>query len=291
MCGQTGIFLSPKRRNASQREDLMRAFAAAVLTQEPRGPHATGVAGLQADGRHQIAKEATNASLFFHNGGATSVLSKITGRTAALLGHARWATRGKPEDPRNNHPFRCGPIIATHNGTIYNADRLFRLYRLRRYADVDSEILGRVVERSWTGERPDAGLLTTLLAPMSGQLSAAFVSKESPGHLLLLHGNKPLVAAYNRRLGAFLYASTSCSIDAASDATGGGWEPFALPSMTGYVFSRDALENPEAFPITFIRKAPKAKPAKAAASARKRRFAQAGLDLFADGIDEFALTS
>lgn len=35
-------------------------------------------------------------------------------------------------------------LIGAHNGTIYNADYLFRCFKLRRFAEVDSEILFRL---------------------------------------------------------------------------------------------------------------------------------------------------
>jgi glucosamine 6-phosphate synthetase-like amidotransferase/phosphosugar isomerase protein len=42
------------------------------------------------------------------------------------MGHTRWRTRGSETNSRNNHPIRAGIITGTHNGTIYNADYLFR---------------------------------------------------------------------------------------------------------------------------------------------------------------------
>lgn len=42
---------------------------------------------------------------------------------------------------------QVGIIIGTHNGTIYNADYLFRRLGLPRYAEVDSELLFRLADR------------------------------------------------------------------------------------------------------------------------------------------------
>ena len=49
-------------------------------------------------------------------------------------------TRGDERVNRNNHPIRAGDVIGTHNGTIYNADYLFRRFKLRRFAEVDDII-------------------------------------------------------------------------------------------------------------------------------------------------------
>ncbi len=68
-------------------------------------------------------------------------MDEVDNHTTILMGHTRWRTRGSEANSRNNHPIRAGIIIGTHNGTIYNADYLFRRLGLPRYAEVDSELL------------------------------------------------------------------------------------------------------------------------------------------------------
>ena len=58
-----------------------------------------------------------------------------------LLGHTSWRTRGDERVNHNNHPIRAGEVIGTHNGTICNADYLFRRWKLRRFAEVNSGAL------------------------------------------------------------------------------------------------------------------------------------------------------
>ena len=70
--------------------------------------------------------------------------------STALLGHTRWRTRGDPGNNANNHPIRAGDIVGTHNGTLYNADALFRRLRLPRFAEVDSEVIFRMAQRCTT---------------------------------------------------------------------------------------------------------------------------------------------
>ena len=67
------------------------------------------------------------------------------------MGHTRWPTRGDVRNNFNNHPLRCLDCLGTANGTITNADALFRRFRLRRHAEVDSELIFRLANRL-TGE-------------------------------------------------------------------------------------------------------------------------------------------
>ena len=69
---------------------------------------------------------------------------KIDNRTTLLLGHTRRCTRGDEKINENNRSIRAGNILGTHNGTIYNANTLFRRFELHRFAEVDSELLFRL---------------------------------------------------------------------------------------------------------------------------------------------------
>ena len=63
------------------------------------------------------------------------------------MGYTRWRTRGNEFNNHNNHPIRAGIVLGTHNGTIFNADHLFRRLGLPRYAEVDNELIFRLVDR------------------------------------------------------------------------------------------------------------------------------------------------
>ena len=69
-------------------------------------------------------------------------------------GLERWI-RGGERINRNNHPIRAGDVIGTHNGTIYNADYLFRRFKLPRFAQVDSELLFCLAARAARNGRMD----------------------------------------------------------------------------------------------------------------------------------------
>jgi len=98
-------------------------------------------------------------------------------KTGQLQGHTRWRTRGDERINRNNHPIRAGDVIGTHNGTIYNADRLFRRLRLRRFAEVDSELLFRLADRAFRDETPDLERFKRDLALCRGQITAVLAEE------------------------------------------------------------------------------------------------------------------
>lgn len=122
---------------------------------ESRGPHATGVAWLNWDGEHRLFKKPVSAGQFFIAKAFHEVLAGIDNRTTVLLGHTRWVTRGDERINRNNHPIRPRDVIGTHNGSIYNANYLFRLFKLLRFSQLDSELLFRLATRAARSPRMD----------------------------------------------------------------------------------------------------------------------------------------
>lgn len=80
--------------------------------------------------------------------------------------------------------IRSGIIIGTHNGTIYNADYLFRRLGLPRYAEVDSELLFRLADRFAPDGTIDGRGFRKALRLCRGQMSAVLASRLDPGPLL-----------------------------------------------------------------------------------------------------------
>ena len=231
MCGQAGIILGQKRRRAEERDHLAWLFTQLLVLNERRGPHATGVAWLNRDGEHKLFKRPVRASRFVSDKTFHEVLSGVDNRATLLLGHTRWRTRGDENVNENNHPIRAGDILGTHNGTIYNANTLFRRFKLPRFAEVDSELLCRLAGRAARGGSIDTVRFKDRLRFCRGQMAAVLASRLDPETVLVLKGNKPLALRFHRRHRAVLYASDPAYLDAAL-VEEQGWQELAVPPMS-----------------------------------------------------------
>ena len=251
MCGQIGLILGRKRRRVEEREYLKDIFTRLLLLSEPRGPHATGLAWVNRDGEHRIFKAPLPAREFIGEPAYQETLDGVGNHTTILMGHTRWPTRGDVQNNFNNHPIRSLDCLGTANGTINNADALFRRFRLRRHAEVDSELIFRLANRL-TGEdgQIDVERLIAKLARFRGQMSAVLVSRRDPGTIIVLKGDKPLFLWLNPKRRAIAYASNEDYLfEALEDDL--GWRPLDIPPMTLVQFDHESLGNHLARPFHF----------------------------------------
>ncbi len=189
------------------------------------------VGGQGRHGSHRIFKRPMRAHELVYEKPFQELLGQVDNETTILMGHTRWRTRGNEFNNRNNHPIRAGIVIGTHNGTIYNADYLFRRLGLPRYAEVDSELIFRLADR-FAPEGPiDQEGLKKALALCRGQMSAVLASRLDPGTITVLKGNKPLCLRIHRQHRVVLYASDDAFIDFAVDNEK-GWRELEVPPMT-----------------------------------------------------------
>jgi len=201
MCGLTGVILGRKRRTRDELVTIRMLFTGLLLLNQKRGHHATGVAVLRKDGSAAVFKRPVAANGLIQAENYWHTLQPDNAMTV-ILGHTRFRTCGSEKRNSNNHPLETSICMGTHNGTILNADELFRKLRLPRAAEVDSEVLFRMVDRAEDDED-----LKSMLALCAGSTSAAWVRGDEPGRLRLLKGDMPLDAAYAPRLDAVFYAS------------------------------------------------------------------------------------
>ena len=262
MCGHAGIILGQKRRRAEERDYLAWLFTELLVMSEERGPHATGVAWLNRDGEHQLFKRPVPASQFVSDKAFHEVLSGVDNRTTLLLGHTRWRTRSDEQVNGNNHPIRAEDILGTHNGTIYNANYLFRRFKLRRFAEVDSELLCRLAGRAARGGPIDTVRFKDRLKLCRGQMTAVLASRLDPETILVLKGNKPLELRFHYRHRAVLYASDAAYLDAVLDEER-GWCELSIPPMSLMVFRHRMLRDFSIEPFEFIAQARRRKNAPA----------------------------
>lgn len=251
MCGQVGIIFGRKRRGAAEQDDLCTVFLRLLLHSEARGPHASGLAWLKTDGTHCIVKQPMRASELVYAEEFQNALCEVDNRTTVLMGHTRWRTRGDERNNRNNHPIRAGQVIGTHNGTLYNADFLFKRLRLPRCAEVDSELIFRLADRYAPNGTVDPDRFGGALARCRGQMTVVLASREDPGTILVLKGNKPLHLWYHHQHRVVIYASEAMYLE---DTLGDerGWRALTVEPMTMLTFHHADLQAVATRPLHFI---------------------------------------
>lgn len=173
--------------------DLARLRRIAAETQT-RGHHAFGLAWLDAKGILRTFKRP---------GPATANLGDLERcRDAiAVVGHCRWATHGRPEDNRNNHPHPAGRGWFVHNGVVHNHAHLVRRYGLAMTTECDSEVLGLLMARF-----PGAlGLRAARAAEVADGKLAILGLWRNPTRLLVVRSGNPL--SFGETAGGFYFGS------------------------------------------------------------------------------------
>lgn len=254
MCGQAGVIFGTERRTREEIDYLTWTFARILEMSEERGPHATGIAWVNRDGKHRLFKRPIPASEFVRDKAFGEVLGDVDNGVTVLMGHTRFVTRGNAAINENNHPLRTGNCLVTHNGTILNADYLFHRFGFERHAEVDSEIIGRIADACIDDGRIDVKALRDGLALCRGQMSAVVVAKTDPETAIVIKGNKPLELVYHPKLRAVFYASSAKYLQAALSDTK-GWEWLPMERMHIGVFRCSDLQDFQLLPFSFVAQA------------------------------------
>lgn len=197
MCGIAGVHRIGNRRldRAGRLADEL------LLAIESRGIHSTGWLAMLDSGKVQMHKSLDRASVYIYG------RQRFSDEFRTLLLHTRYATTGA-KTLVNAHPVINGSCAAVHNGTIWNHHDVFRQLKLKRYADVDSEVIPAVV--SWAGWDAAHDALSLL----DGGMATAVVSNEHPGEVVLARlSGYPL--HYMIRDDVIVWASTRQAIEQA----------------------------------------------------------------------------
>jgi glutamine phosphoribosylpyrophosphate amidotransferase len=175
MCGLTGVILGRKRRRRQELLVIGSLFTRLLLLNQKRGHHATGIAVIRKGGAAAVFKRPVAACSLVRAENYWHTL-RLDNAVTVILGHTRYRTRGSERNNANNHPIRAGRALGCHEGHIHNADDLVKSLRLPRAAEVDSEVLFRMVDRAENDEE-----FKSLLARCEGRISAAWVRLNEPG--------------------------------------------------------------------------------------------------------------
>jgi len=202
MCGLTGVILQTKRRRKTELEEIGHVFTELLLLNQARGKDAAGLAMIRRDGTYSLFKRPGPAAKLVMEEKYSEIIGRLDNATTCILGHTRWKTRGSEANSFNNQPLRAGRVIGCHNGTILNADRLFKRYRLRRTAETDSEFIFRLADKKDSIED-----FTACVSDVRGCMSAVFTRTSAPATVLVIKGNKPLTLWYHKGFRAVFYSS------------------------------------------------------------------------------------
>ena len=157
---------------------------------------------IRRDGTYSLFKRPGPAAKLVMEEKYSKVIGRLDNGTTCILGHTRWKTRGTESNSLNNQPIRAGAVIGTHNGTILNADRLFKRYRLRRTAETDSEFIFRLADKKESIED-----FEVCIRDVRGGMSTVFTRMSAPATVFVIKGNKPLTLWYHKDFRTVFYSS------------------------------------------------------------------------------------
>ena len=205
MCGLAGVIIKDKNRSAGRMADIQNLVSELLVAAEVRGNHASGMAIVDRTGEYLIHKRPMSATVMTKTDDYNAALDLVDENTGAVIGHTRFATQGSPKVNKNNHPIRAGNVIGAHNGWVSNDDELFEKYNLKRFAEVDSEVLFRMIDSADTPET----FFKDMLKNVSGKVSMVWSDVEKPEYVYVFKGNNPLEMVHIKSLGILVYASTN----------------------------------------------------------------------------------
>jgi glucosamine 6-phosphate synthetase-like amidotransferase/phosphosugar isomerase protein len=214
MCGLAGVILARRDRAPAARRRVWDRFTRLLVCAQSRGRDAAGVALVRDDGSFALEKMPLRASEFVRTDAYRMIGRRLDDSTVAVLGHARLATQGSADNPANNHPIHLaslpgihGPVIGIHNGRVPNDRRLFLKYGYPREAQVDSEIIFRLVAEAFRWRHGPRRLLRGYLGELRGQSTIAWVMLDEPHLVRLLRRRQPLCHVDDAGDGAVYFGS------------------------------------------------------------------------------------
>lgn len=207
MCGIAGIYIrnTEAAKDVFKTPEMLEYFVNGLLLGiEPRGRDATGVVSVEKGGTEaKLCKSDLDATKFIEWREALVPEPRI------VLCHTRFSTKGSPMNLNNNHPVQYESVFVTHNGHISNDDELFEEHKIKRIAQVDTEIIPALIHLKGLGKTHE------VLEELIGNYAiAAIQPKEHPDSVVLAKG--PSSPFEYVDLGSmFIWASTRDAISKA----------------------------------------------------------------------------
>lgn len=211
MCGIASIFLYPEERSPQIWAGIRENFTANLLFNEKRGEEATGLAVVNNDGSIVLYKEPLPAHKFIETETYQNILNSLNSDTVLILGHTRLPTQGSTTDNRNNHPIQAGSVYGVHNGHITNDATLFTHWGLTREAEVDSEIIFRLLADCDGTNLEEMELLSLIqdrLRSLEGKFTFLAIDSRFPQRLLVVKYNNPMSLHFSAEWNSLIFSSS-----------------------------------------------------------------------------------
>ncbi len=251
MCGLASILLYPKQRSPQEWDRIRNLFTQTLIFNEERGRDASGIALIRRNRRFELFKEPVPASQLVEMEPYQNILQAVDQDTVCLLGHTRLPTKGSRWNNHNNHPLLAGYTLGIHNGVIKNDDALFSSLSLPRLAEVDSEIIFRLLDTVSPAALNGRYLpvVRDKIRLLEGRLASICVDLRRPTQLLVIKRNNPLCMHYEPELQAIFFSSRYLFL---RKAFGRSVITEALRSDSAYLFDAERLVNQSKQPIKSI---------------------------------------
>ena len=204
---------------------LQRLARGLLFGIETRGRDATGYAYVSVkDGYVSLCKAPVKATDFLELKGHLLTKPKINRMPRCMILHTRAATQGKPSNNLNNHPIysKASGLCMIHNGWISNDDVLASELKLKRDAEVDSEIYLKLIEHQYLREldKPMQVHVQAATSQVYGSLACAMIQGGHPDKLWVWRDSGSLAivqtdwgwafaSTHQALLGALIYTSSS----------------------------------------------------------------------------------
>ena len=199
MCGIAGFYIKNPKSSKIPPQDVIEEFVNQLLLGiVSRGHDATGVFSVSSENPKigRIEKEDAPATMFIH------WRNPVLEQPRYVMTHTRLATKGHQSKNENNHPVQYETVFVTHNGVIVNDDSLFRVHDLKRFAEVDTEIIPALLSKFGFENIGEA------LSKLNGGFAiAATDPKNNPGEVYLAKGPRNPIEVFETK-SVVVWAST-----------------------------------------------------------------------------------
>lgn len=184
MCGLAGVVGVASNEEA-------RAFVDLLQISSLRGPHSTGLL-IAKKGVTSILKDCENSVSFVNSKQMQQHLTPSWMFADVYMGHCRYATVGEVTS-KNAHPFREGPLIVAHNGTLTSV----------------AKRLKNITDSQWMAIRMAKDGIIPVLSSLDWLDSFAVSVYDTRDRCLYLARNndRPLFVAVAEDTGTVFYAS------------------------------------------------------------------------------------